>query len=409
MPAHQRASELSTPAAPVVASAPLPGSAEVQTMPVDAPPGSGTGQGTFLGQSTIAGQSAVPAGMTIRVGLMLPLSSASFGPASNALRAGFMAAYEREPSGFVINLIDSGETAQAALTAYAGALPTNDILVGPLARSAVTAVASSGMVDKPTIALNHPDVGIGAEILIPDNMLVMGLSIEEQARQVALWAADENPGAKVLIVSGTSAWQRRIANAFAAQWARLGLRFELAEMIDSNGYLSEAGINQLKLQVDADPPALLFAALDADQLRQVRGILGTELPVYGASSVNPGSEPGSALPELNGVRLLDLPWEVQLDHPAVMVYPRWSVTRAELDMDRLYALGIDAFRVAREIALHRESNFTMDGVTGRLSVRFGTGPSSFERISPTAVYQDGMFVPATGTNMPMPMPTTTTP
>ena len=54
-----------------------------------------------------------------------------------------------------------------------------------------------------------------------------------------------------------------------------------------------------------------------------------------------------------GVRLLDLPWEVQPGHTAAMAYPRWVAPAGAsqtLDMDRLYALGIDAFRIAREIS-----------------------------------------------------------
>ncbi len=99
--------------------------------------------------------------------------------------------------------------------------------------------------------------------------------------------------------------------------------------------------------------------------------------------------------EMNGVRLLDMPWQLQPDHTAVMVYPQPAVNPGQKrspDMERLYALGIDAYRVAREIALNRIA-FEIDGVTGRLKVNFGRGPTRFQRIEPTAVYRDGMVVP----------------
>ena len=60
-------------------------------------------------------------------------------------------------------------------------------------------------------------------------------------------------------------------------------------------------------------------------------------------------------------------------------------------MDRLYALGIDAFRVAREIACTRAAVFSIDGVTGKLSIDFGRGPARFNRVQPAAIYQDGGF------------------
>jgi outer membrane PBP1 activator LpoA protein len=328
----------------------------------------------------------------VRIGLMLPLRSETLAAPAAALRAGFMAAWERDHEGFTVNLIETGDGAQETLDAYAAAAEQNDIMVGPLARSAVSALAAATLVRKPTIALNHPEARAGASAL-PPQMLVMGLSIEDEARQVANWAGAEHPGAMALILSGASAWQRRIAASFAARWKQMGNASQVLVLADASGYLSEAALGQLRAQVDAAQPALLFAALDAGQAGQVRGTLGQELPCYGASSVNPGADPGAAIAVLNGVRLLDLPWEVQPAHQAVMAYPRWNGAARTLDMDRLYALGIDAFRVAREISLHPGADFRLDGVTGQLSVSFGNGPARFERIEPAAVYQGGAFTP----------------
>ena len=382
--AHPRAADVAAPAAaPAMPVQPARPAVEVQTMPVDDPNAS-------VATPARATPAAAAPGPAIRIALLLPLRSEALGAPADALRAGFMAAYERDRTGFIINLVETGDSAQENVDAYRSALGTNDIVVGPLARSAVGALAASGAVSKPTIALNHPDLR-GADAALPRNMLVMGLSIEDEARQVAQWAANDHPGARALIVSGTNAWQRRIATAFAAHWKQLGNQSQLVELADSNGYLSETGISALKTRVEGEAPEVVMAAMDASQLRQVRATLGNELPFYATSSGNPGVEPGQALAELDGVHVLDMPWQVQPDHPAVMVYPRWTGTRRTLDMDRLYALGIDAFRVAREIGLQPDANFEMDGVTGRLRVSFGKGAARFERQQPTTVYMGGAF------------------
>jgi outer membrane PBP1 activator LpoA protein len=94
---------------------------------------------------------------------------------------------------------------------------------------------------------------------------------------------------------------------------------------------------------------------------------------------------------------------VQRDHAAVMVYPRPVQTDGRntgADMERLYALGIDAFRVAREIALHPHSRFNIDGVTGKLAISFGQGAAHFERAEQPAVYQDGVLTPLTPAQRP---------
>jgi outer membrane PBP1 activator LpoA protein len=343
---------------------------QVQTLPVE-PPGAGP-----------AGKQAT------RIALILPLRSETLGAPADALRAGFMAAYERDRDGFAVNLVETGDGPEETLSAYAAALEQNDIVVGPLARSSVSALAASNLVAKPTIALNHPDAR-GPAGALPARMLVIGLSIEDEARQVANWAADEHPAGPAIIVSGSSAWQRRIASSFAARWKQLGRSAQTVELADANGNLSGPALAQLRSEVGAAQPALLFTALDASQVAQVRGALGSDLPCYGTSSVNPGRE--NVMTALDGLRLLDLPWEVQPAHQAVMVYPRLTSGARTLDIDRLYALGIDAFRLAREITLHPGADFELDGVTGRLSGSFGNGTARFQRVQPAAVYQGGVF------------------
>ncbi|QGZ40311.1 penicillin-binding protein activator [Pseudoduganella flava] len=347
-----------------------------------------------------ADQPAVATGQPTRIGLLLPLRSETLGRAADAVRAGFMAAWERERAGFDVTVIETGDANEDVLATYQTALAQQDIIVGPLARSAVTAVATSPLVTKPTIALNHPEGRDGTAL--PAKMLSIGLSIEEEARQVAEWAAREHPGANVLILSGSTAWQRRIATAFAAHADKVGLSAKTLELTALNGYLSDPELVALRARLAEQPVDLLFAALDADQARQLRVALAApplgDIPLYGTSSLNPGRV--SMLPgqELDGVKLLDLPWQIQRDNPAVASYPRavpQDEARLSADMERLYALGIDAFRVARELATKPGQPITLDGVTGQLSIDYGNGPARVKRIEPAAVYRNGVPVPVT--------------
>jgi outer membrane PBP1 activator LpoA protein len=82
--------------------------------------------------------------------------------------------------------------------------------------------------------------------------------------------------------------------------------------------------------------------------------------------VHPGNAGPLAGFDLAGVRFLDMPWLLQPEHPAVMVYPRPSF-RDALELDRFYALGIDAFRVAQTL-LAGKTTGGLDGVTGRLTL-----------------------------------------
>lgn len=336
-------------------------------------------------------QAAVP-GAQARVALLLPLESSALAKAAEAVRAGFMAGHERDGAGIEVQVVSSGDSTEDTLRAYARAAEQNDIVVGPLARSAVAAVASSNVVTKPTVALNHPQL----DRPLPAQMLVIGLSLEEEARQVADWAAQEQQSGRALVLGGSAAWQQRVVGAFTSHWARLGRNNATVDLPVLDGYVDANALSDLRKRLEIDRPDLVFAALDANQLRQVRSAIGTSLPTYGVSAANPGRTAGAGWPELDGVRMLDLPWTIQPEHPQVMVYPR-PVDADTLDMQRLYALGIDAFRVAREVAQHPGSGFELDGVTGRLSVRMNNGAYAVKRQEAAAVYRDGLGFEAVAT------------
>jgi outer membrane PBP1 activator LpoA protein len=351
-----------------------PESAPVQTAPILLP-----------GQEPTAGSApAARNGGPVRIALLLPMNSPSLGAAAAAVRAGFMASVERDGAGTTVDLVATGDGADDTLASYTEAAASHDVVVGPLARPAVGALAATGKLSRPTLALNHPEVRGN----LPQGMLVAGLSIEDEARQAADWAARAHPQGRVLILAGNAAWAQRAAGAFEARWNELGHTGQRFSVPSVDGRVDQSAISDLKARLDVDPPALLFAALDVVELRQVRAQTGTAIPCYTGGAGNPGRAPG--MPELDGLRVVDLPWLVRPDAPAVMVYPRPLDTEQSLTMSRLYALGIDAFLVARELGMRPGAPFVIDGVTGHLEA----DGVRLQRREAMAVYRDGNFEPA---------------
>ncbi|MGZ3238672.1 MAG: penicillin-binding protein activator, partial [Burkholderiaceae bacterium] len=201
------------------------------------------------------------------------------------------------------------------------------------------------------------------------------------------------------IISTDAAWQRRAATAFTEEWQRHGLTQQLIEIPNVEGYLSASSMEKLKTRIQTEKPALVFAALDAQQASQLRMVIGDEAPMYGTSQLNALTlserQTTAPMPEMNNVHLVDIPWQLQADHLAVMSYPPLPMKETQprhADLQRLYALGIDAYRVAKEIAA-QQSEFTIDGVTGALTISFGKGPPSFKRVEQQAIYRKGNLVP----------------
>jgi outer membrane PBP1 activator LpoA protein len=372
--------------------------------------GSGSGttsSGTLVAPILLTQLSGRPkAAHAVRMGLLLPLRSPTLKAAAQAVRDGFQVAYARDPGRAQLAIIETDDVAANIARAYQQAVSNYDILIGPLSRSAVSVLASSAAVSRPTIALTQPDLSSEPHILLPPLMLVMGLSIEQQARQAVDWALREHTGSKsALVLSTNVAWQKRAARALINQLHKAGVTTDVMELSVSSNMLDSAALSEVKKRLQGDHPAsLLLVALDAAQTQQLRGVIDSRVPVYGTAQLNPLSPTDIASsdhkPELDGVRLIDMPWQLQADHPAVMIYPR-SNKPGELrrgpDLERLYALGIDAYRVATEISRGRTA-FAIDGVTGKLNVQLdGIHSAIFERTEQPAVYSGGIPIPVATT------------
>jgi outer membrane PBP1 activator LpoA protein len=88
-------------------------------------------------------------------------------------------------------------------------------------------------------------------------------------------------------------------------------------------------------------------------------------PIYTSNQVNENL-PRETRFDLEDVRFVDIPWLVDPDGTSYAGLKRPDYGNATLD--RLYALGIDAFRVAQAFAEGTPERLDLDGATGRLSL-----------------------------------------
>lgn len=301
-----------------------------------------------------AGTHVAAAPVIPHIAVLLPAASAFARPAE-AVKEGFLAAAKTQGSVPLPIRIYSVDDAGQTVAAYRQALAAGArLVIGPLTRSGVTALAASNLVTTPTLALNVPE---HSDALPPD-LYMLSLHVEAEARQVARFAAKEGRSSALTVV-GETPLLRRIHQAFVDEFTRLGGR-QVAE----HAFTADPpGLARIRQAVSHGTADMAFLALDFQRARLARPYLGA-LPVYATSQVNPGESGPLAGFDLANVRFLDMPWMVQPDHPAVMVYPRRDFQDA-VDLQRLYALGIDAFRIAQDL-LRGGSGITLDGVTGRL-------------------------------------------
>ncbi len=312
--------------------------------------------------------------------LILPLSSHTFSRHADAVRQGFIAAAKvAGTSAPPLRVYSVNEDTLNVLTVYEQAVESGaQLVVGPLTRNGVAALAASNLVSVPTLALNS----LEPRAPQPARLYLFGLSVELEARQIARLAFDDGRR-KAFIISDDTALGKRMREAFLAEFARFG-GMTVAEL---DFGADPATLNKLRQASNLGVADMVFLALDFARARTVRPYLGNALALYATSHVSAGKSRALAAQDLDGVRFVDMPWMLRADHPAVMIYPRPQLGEVA-DFDRLYALGIDAFRIGLEL-LRANPEPVLDGVTGRIRL---TRDQQFVRELTSAQFVDGKTV-----------------
>lgn len=283
-----------------------------------------------------------------RIGVLLPLGSPRLGEAAEVVRQGIEAAAAVDDKAEVV-VVAADEDTMAAR--YQAALADGvNVVIGPLTRPGIAAVAP--LVKVPTLALNALDPGL------PTNpkLYSLALVVEGEAQQIAGVMYDDgrrNP----LVLASQDVLSARLRKAFVEKWQAIGGKN--VRVIDPSG-ADLAALTAAAAQSDA-----VFLAVDDQDAGTIRQALPPELPVYATSQLN-SRHPSAAL---NNVRLIDMPWFLLPQHEAVRRYPR-PEGALTMQTERLYALGIDAYRLALLLANPKASpaSLRLDGVTGDLQL-----------------------------------------
>jgi outer membrane PBP1 activator LpoA protein len=311
------------------------------------------------------------------IGLLLPLNAPEFSRAAESVRLGCQAALTFSDKRQSLQVVRTDAQASNILAEYEAAVQRGAaVMIGPLTRSGVTALATAGHITVVTLALNVAD----GDSQLPPRLYTFGLSAESEARAVARTAFARGLRESV-VVEASSLLAKRLARAFADEWFSLG-----GKISDVREFAQRGDLVELRRGLADSQAQLIFLAAEADQARTVRPYLNNQIPVFATSQINDGKNDPLVNGDLNGIRFVDMPWLVQPDHAAVMVYPRLEGLSTELQ--RFYALGIDSCRIASQL-LSGQHTVNLDGVTGKISYR---GGSSLQREPIQAVFRDGVGV-----------------
>jgi uncharacterized protein len=319
--------------------------------------------------------------------LLLPSASTPFGSAGDAVRQGFFAAHKSAGSSFAIQVVELNESGEDVTKAIdAAAARGAKLVIGPLSRPAVDAVARAPLpAGVRVLALNTPSQAAS----LPEGLLAFGLPIEDEASgavqflvQQAALGLEQTGERRYVVVAGRGALADRAARAFSDALSRNGEQFKLV----SYPIGSKEG-SRIAKELAAQSWRAMFLALSAGEAGTLRPLLGAGQRIVGTSRLHlTDRQAVGIVADLEGVHFVDMPWLIDREHPVVARYPRPAAAMSA-ELERLYALGIDAYRLSLEL-LGGATQFEVDGVTGWLRVdpqRAGR----VERLPTMAVFRKG--------------------
>lgn len=308
---------------------------------------------------------------------MLPLQSPDYARAAEAVRDGFLAGAEaaRQVKRVRVVAHSDGNVLGAFETAISlGAR----VIVGPLVRDDLRALASSNLPLPLTLALNQLDDGIA----LPPQVYTLALAVESDARVLARRMRADNVNSAIVIGS-EGPLMKRFASAFAGEWILAGGSLPQGFAFDS----SVDGLTVLRRELAKSSADGALIAVDGAGAALARSFV-PRLPAYTSSLVNQPLDPAAAR-DLEGVTFVDLPWIITPFHPSLARFPRKP--RDNLVLERLYALGLDAFEIARMFRSGVPQQMQLAGATGRLTLGEAR---QIQREGTLAVFRQGQVVPA---------------
>lgn len=280
-----------------------------------------------------------------------------FGIAGDAVRDGMQAAYEADRSG-------SRPTLRYRTGGYdAGVDAGADLVIGPLEKGAVGALAARSSLPVPTLALNR---GIGST----KNLYQFALAPEDEAINAANYAWTSDLKTATLLYPN-SGFGDRLASAFRRHFRGLG-----GQVVGQQSYPGgQRGYGRTAAALldegSADFVFLVATGRDASALYSALREAGAGMPVIATSHVYDGDIDPARDAALAGLYFVDIPWILDTERTDTLSRRalRDKLPNVSGPLARLYAMGIDGYRLAPRIAEMGGSPGTFfPGETGGLTV-----------------------------------------
>lgn len=296
-------------------------------------------------------------GVSGKIALILPFSEQLLYPVADAIEQGFSAANDVNKNSAEIKIYPSNAKKEDIIALYQQALAEGaKYVVGPLTREE-TNTLSATIISVPTLTLNQPDTTSDVA-----NFYSYGLTVEDEVTQVIKTARDAGMQSATIVMSN-SPLANRMAKAFSEAWTATGGNIGLPISIPDKTLFPT-----ITTQLASNPTDMVFLAANADEAREIRPFLNSAIPTFGLSQMNDGLSQANSDNALNAIRFTEIPWVIDHNNEAYKDYYKAAADLPQGEMQRWFALGVDAYHLLAIITQRPNSFSTFNGLTGKISV-----------------------------------------
>jgi len=328
-------------------------------------------------------QSEVEAPLSIA--LVLPLSG-RLQTAGEAVLDGFLSAlYQTGAENYATPEVEIFDSSQLPVELIADLISDGefDVAIGPLDAGNVSSFINSVSKEQAVLSLNRMSDSDDRSSV----HLGYSLAVESEATQSAQSASEREYRSAMLLIEDTGIGERA-AGAFAEHWisddrtiqdlVRLSEATTLTERLEQSFHVNQSETRKSQLQTllgksleftprrrqDIDT---IFLASNPVLARQVAPTLAflfaQDVPVLAISRIYESSDDPEDNRDLQPVEFLSPPW---------LIENRQSLERAEssrpLELQKLEAMGVDAFYLSRRFQQLNDPSFVYQGKTGNIYV-----------------------------------------
>ena len=339
-----------------------------------------------------------------RLALLLPLSGPLAAAGDAVARGAFAAYYADRNPGLTLDVMDSRRLDPAQALAAAREQGTA-VVIGPLAKLQVAEMLATPAPDQAVLTLNRPEPPATAAAV-----LQLALAPEDEARQLADLAFSDG-GRRALLLRPEGVWGDRMEEALRTRWESLGAAIASTARFGAASAYSDVLRAALSLDDSAersrdvrrlfgatetsgrrreDLDTIFLLTRDSEDARALNPLIAYhyagDLPTYALSTADSGNTDRNRDRDLEGLRLLAMPWRL-----GTRAVPGLEGADASGSYDALHALGVDAYRIARNWRqLRSPAMLRVDGLTAAMTadgdgvLRRRLRPAEFDRGALTA-------------------------